>query len=69
MWTKKRKSKVPKKIFLAINISELLLGPILVKCKDLGCPTITCTIGQAEISQALFDLKASINLFFFSIYQ
>ena len=52
MCTKKRKTNVPKKVFLAINISELLSGPIPVKYKDLGCPTISCTIGQSEISRA-----------------
>ena len=59
----------PKKIFLATIISELLSGPIPIKYKDPGCPTIACTIGQAEISLALLDLRASINLLPFSIYQ
>ena len=44
MCTKKRKSNVPKKVFLLINISELLSGPIPVKYKDPGCLTISCTI-------------------------
>ena len=69
MRTKKRQTNVPKKVFLATNISELLLGPILVKYKNSGCPTIACTIGQAEISHALLDLEASINLLPFSVYQ
>ena len=43
MCTKKRKINVPKKVFLATNISELLSGPIPVKYKDLGSPTIACT--------------------------
>ena len=69
MCTKKRKTNVPKKVFLATNISELVSGPIPVKYKDLGCPTIACTIGEAEISHALLDLGASINLLSFSVYQ
>ena len=69
MCTKKRKSIVPKKVFLTTNISELLSGQIPVKYKDLGCPTIACTIGQDEISQAFFDLGASINLLPFLVYQ
>jgi len=69
MCTKKRKTNVPKKVFLATNISELLSGPIPITYKDLGCPTIACTIGQAEISRALLDLGASINLLPFSVYQ
>ena len=42
--TKKRKTNVPKKVFLATNISEILSGPIPVKYKDPRCPTISCTI-------------------------
>ena len=53
MCTEKRKTNVSKKVFLATNISELLSGLIPIKYKDLGCPTITCTIGKAEISRAL----------------
>ena len=68
MCTKKRKTNVPKKVFLATNISELLSDLIPVKYKDSGCPTIACTIGQSEISPALLDLGASIN-FPFSVYQ
>ena len=69
MCTKKRKTNVPKKVFLATNISELLSGLIPVKYKDPGCPTIACTIEQAEISRALLNLGASINLLPFSVYQ
>jgi len=69
MCTKKRKTNVPKKVVLTTNISEILSGPILVKYKDPGCPTISCTIGQTEISKALLDLGASINLLPLSVYQ
>ena len=69
MCTKKRKTNVPKKVFLATNISELLSNPIPVKYKDLGCPTISCTIGQTKISRAFLDLGAIINLLTFSVYQ
>jgi len=69
MCAKKRKKNVSKKVFLATNISELLSNQILVKYKDPGCPTISYTIGQAEIIRALLDLGARINLLPFSIYQ
>jgi len=69
MGTKKRKTNVLKKVFLATNISELLSCLIPVKYKDSGYPTIAYTIGQAEISRALLDLGASINLLPFSVYQ
>ena len=69
MCTKKRKTNVFKKVFLATNISELLSDPIPVKYKNSGYPTIAWIIGQAEISRAFLDLGASINLLSFSIYQ
>ena len=69
MCTKKRKTNVPKKIFLATNISELLSNQIPVKYKDPGCSTISCTIGQITINHALLDLGTSINLLSFSVYQ
>ena len=69
MCTKKRKTNVPKKVFLATNINEILSGPFLVKYKDPGCLIISCTIGQREISRALLDLGASINLLPLSVYQ
>jgi len=69
MCTKKRKMNVPKKVFLATNISEILSGPILVKYKDPRCPTIFYTIGQTKIRRALLDLGASINLLPLSVYQ
>ena len=68
MCTKKRKTNVPKKMFLATDISEILSGPIPVKYKDPRCPIISCTIGQTEISRALLDLGASINLLPLSVY-
>jgi len=69
MCTKKRKTNVPKKAFLATNISELLSNQIPVKYKDPGCPIISCTIGQITINHALLDLGASINLLSISVYQ
>ena len=47
--TKKRKTNVPKKVFLATNISEVLSGPIPVKYKNPGCPTIACTIDNPRL--------------------
>jgi len=45
MCTKKRKTNIPKKVFLVTNISELLSSLIPINYKDSGCPTIACTIG------------------------
>ena len=68
MCIKKRKINVSKKVYLTTNISKLLSGPIFVKYKDPGCPMIAYTIGQTDISRALLDLEASINLLPFSVY-
>uniref|UniRef100_A0A2N9FAX8 Aspartic peptidase DDI1-type domain-containing protein n=1 Tax=Fagus sylvatica TaxID=28930 RepID=A0A2N9FAX8_FAGSY len=38
------------------------------KYKDLGYPTISCTIGDYIIEHALLDLGASVNLLPFSVY-
>ena len=69
MCTKKRKTNVPKKVFLTTKISELLSNQIPFKYKDTSYPTISCTIGQTEINWALINLGVSINLFPFSVYQ
>jgi hypothetical protein len=39
------------------------------KYKDLGSPTISCTIGEYLVERALLDLRASINLLPFTVYQ
>ena len=65
----KRETNVPKKVFLATNISELLPNQIPVKYKDRSCPTISYIIGQAEINRTLLNLTVSINLLPYSVYQ
>jgi len=69
MCTKKRKINVSKTVFRTTNNSELLSASIPVKYKDPGCPTIACTKGQTTINRALLDLRASINLLSFFVYQ
>ena len=39
-----------------------MLNPLLVKKKDPGCPTITCSIGAQHFSNALCDLGASVSV-------
>jgi hypothetical protein len=67
--TQKRTTQVPKKAFLAANISSILSCQTPAKYKDPGCPTIPCLIGDTLIEQALLDLGASVNLLPYSIYQ
>ena len=47
---------------LTEECSAAILDPLLVKKKDLGCPTITCSIGAQHFSNALCDLAASISV-------
>ena len=56
MCTKKRKTNMPKKVFLATNISEILSGPILVKYKDPGC---LIEILEIEIEFRILSLNAN----------
>ena len=67
--TIKRKHHVQKKIFLTKNVSSIIQQFTPPKYKDLGCPTISCIIGNTRIECALLDLGASINLLPFSIYE
>ena len=54
---KKRVTQVPKKVFLAANISEILSNLISMKHKDLGGPTI---LGQwGTICQTSFNIFGS----------
>ncbi|XP_077222173.1 uncharacterized protein LOC143856016 [Tasmannia lanceolata] len=67
--TQKRTTNVPKKAFLAANVSSILSQQMVAKYKDPGCPTIACTIGNTKIDHALLDLGASVNLLPFTVYQ
>ena len=67
--TKKRTTNVPKKVFLAANISEILSNLMLVKYTNLSCPTISCTIRNTIIDKTLLELGASVNLLPYSVYK
>jgi hypothetical protein len=47
---------------LTKECSAAILDPLLVKKKDPGCPTITCSIGAQHFSNALYDLGASVSV-------
>ena len=47
---------------LTEECSAAILDPLLVKKKDPGCPTITCSIGAQHFSNALCDLGASVSV-------
>ena len=67
--TIKRKHHVKKTAFLTGQVIAVILHKTPPKYKNLGCPTISCTIGDYIMDHALLDLGASVNLIPFSVYQ
>ena len=67
--TKKRAHQAPKKVFLSVNISEIIQNSMPVKYKAPGCLTILCTIRITIIDKALLDLVSSVNLLPYSVYK
>ena len=67
--TKKRKTQVPKKVFLASPVTDMMSNSMPEKYSDPGCPTVTCTIGSTTIKRALLDLGAGVNLLPSSVYE
>ncbi|RVW20778.1 hypothetical protein CK203_108297 [Vitis vinifera] len=67
--TIKRGLNVSKKVFLTEQVSSIIQCKSLVKYKDLGCPTISVTIGGVPLERALLDLGASVNLLPYSVYE
>ncbi|XP_022866210.1 uncharacterized protein LOC111386013 [Olea europaea var. sylvestris] len=66
--TVKRKHHVKKTTFLTKHVSAVIEQKIPPKYKDTSCPTVSCIIGNHEISQALLDLGASVNIMPYNIY-
>ena len=60
---------MPKKAFLAVNVSSIQIDQLPIKYKDLGSPTISCIIGNTMINRALLDLVVSVNLLPYSVYE
>ena len=69
LYTKKRTTNVPKRAFLVASISSYLLSHMPIKYKDPGSPTLSCTIEETHIEKALLDLRASVNILSYSIYE
>ncbi|RVW86092.1 Retrovirus-related Pol polyprotein from transposon 17.6 [Vitis vinifera] len=66
--TVKRGLNVNKKAFLTEQVSAMQCKSPL-KYKDLGCPTISVSIGGTCVEKALLDLGASVNLLPYSVYK
>lgn len=69
LYTKKRTTNVPKKLFLVVNISSILSHFVLVKYKNSRSPTDSYNIGSTGlIGLAGFRSKCQLaNLFSVSI--
>ena len=67
--TIKRKRNVHKKTFLIKQVSAIIQNNRAPKFKDLGCHTISCVIGNSKIEKALLDLRASVKLLSYSMYE
>ena len=67
--TIKCKLDVHKKAFLTEQVSAIIQNNRPPKFKDLGCPIISCVIGNSKIEKALLDLGASLNLLPYSVYE
>jgi len=67
--TVKRKLNVKKKGFLTEQVSVILQNNNALKYKDPGWHIISCFFGEHKIERALLDLRASVNLLPYSVYQ
>lgn len=67
--TVKRRLNVKEKAFLTEQVSTMMEPYTPIKCKDPGCPTISITICKCQISRALLDLGASVNLISYTVYE
>ncbi|KAG8493733.1 hypothetical protein CXB51_011200 [Gossypium anomalum] len=67
--TNKRKLTGNEKVSVGENVSAVLQRKMLVKCKGRGMFAIPCKIGHLGIKKAMCDLRASINVMPFSIYE
>ncbi|XP_058082476.1 uncharacterized protein LOC131230589 [Magnolia sinica] len=67
--TQKRKMNVHKKVFLAEQLSSMIQNNTPPKFRDPGAPTISCVIGEHKVQKALLDLRASVNLLPYSVYE
>ena len=62
-------SETPKGILSSQPLANPKNPSQAYEVQDPRCSTISCTIGQTEISRALLDLRASFNLLPLSLYQ
>ena len=64
----KRKLGVNKEAFMTEQSTSLIRNNFPPKYKDPGSPTISIVVGNSKLGHALVDLRASVNLFPYSVY-
>lgn len=67
--TTKRRTIIPRDVFLAQEMTDYLKNTHIPKYADPRSPTISCTIGENFTVNALLDLGASVNLLPLYIYE
>jgi hypothetical protein len=67
--TNKRKKKDKEKVKLSKNVSAVLQNKMSEKCKDPSMFTLPYVIGETKVKRTMLDLRASINVMPFSVYQ
>ena len=67
--TIKRKHHMKKTAFVTEQISAVIQHKTPTKYKNLGCLTISCSIEDYIMEHTLLDLRTSVNLIPFSVYQ
>ena len=60
--TVKKGLNIEKKAFLTKQVSVIIKKKIPIKHKDPGYPTISITIKETHIENALLDIGASVNI-------
>ncbi|GFZ06460.1 hypothetical protein Acr_18g0006300 [Actinidia rufa] len=64
-----RKLNVRENAFRVKDVQFVVQVKTPPKYKDLGCPIITCIIGDHKIAGCLLDLGSSVNLLPYSVYE
>ena len=60
---------MPKRAFLASNVSSIISSQISILKKGPGCPIISIVIGGQIVHRALLDLGVCVNLLLFTVYE
>ena len=60
---------IVKNAFLTKQVSTIIENKILVKHKDLECPTILVTIRESHMEKALLDLRTIVNILPYLVYK